>query len=178
MSEAPQIAWLIRRLSGADDRSSFCCGKPSLDDFLRQFATQYDRKDVGRTYVALVAGETSVRGYYTLSTGAMAFTALPEEDCRKLPRHPVPVVHLGRLAVDQSAQGQGLGALLLLDALRRCIRTAEEVGVQAVEVFALDEEARAFYLKYGFRSLLDDGLHLYLPMKAVRKLWGASEEAG
>jgi GNAT superfamily N-acetyltransferase len=111
-----------------------------------------------------------VLGYYSLSAGSFDLSVLPEEERRKLPRHPVPVAHLGRLAVDQSTQGQGLGAFLLLDALARCERLADEIGLHAVEVQAIDDGARKFYLKYGFEPLLDDVHHLYLPMKAIRKL--------
>ena len=77
---------------------------------------------------------------------------------------------LGRLAVDQAQQGMGLGRLLLLDALRRALRMSEGIGLFAVEVVALDEAARAFYEKYGFLSLQDDALHLYLSMKTVRRM--------
>ena len=76
----------------------------------------------------------------------------------------VPVVLLGRLAVDQSNQGQGLGAFLLIDALRRALHISEQVGIRAVEVDAIDDSAHAFYLKFGFRSLLDDPRHLMMPM--------------
>jgi predicted GNAT family N-acyltransferase len=171
--QSPQ--WRIERLSPSHDRGAFCCGKASLDDFLRRFAQQYDKRDMGRTYVAVVADDPKVLGYYTLSTGAVAFATLPEEVSRKLPRHPIPVIHLGRLAVDQSARGQRLGETLLLDALRRSLESAEEIGVHAVEVHALDEEARSFYLKYGFTSLVDDPLDLYLPMKIIRQLWSAAQ---
>jgi len=174
MAERPQEEWRIERLTSAHDRSSFCCGKPSLDEFLRQFATQYDKRDLGRTYVAVRAGEAHVHGFYTIATGAVAFEAIPEGVRRKLPRHPIPVAHLGRLAVDQRAQGQGVGELLLLDALHRCCLLSEEVAIHAVEVYALDEQARSFYLKYGFEPLSDDPFHLYLQMKVIRKLWQTS----
>jgi predicted GNAT family N-acyltransferase len=175
MAKAAPADWRIERLSKSHDRTSFCCGKALLDEFIQRLATQYDKKDMGRTYVAVAPGDVRVVGYYTLSTGALAFASLSEEISRKLPRHPIPVIHLGRLAVDQSAKGRRLGETLLVDALRRCSELAEQVGVYAVEVYALDEEARGFYLKYGFISLADDLLHLYLSMKAVRKLWGVEE---
>jgi GNAT superfamily N-acetyltransferase len=111
-----------------------------------------------------------VLGYYALSAGAFDLSALPEGKRRKLPRHPVPVSHLGRLAVDQGAKGQGLGASLLMDALARCERLADDLGIHAVEVWAIDDSARHFYLKYGFEPLTDDPNHLYLTMKTIRKL--------
>jgi len=163
--------WQIDPLTQAHSRGSFCCGKASLDKFIRELATQYARRDKGRTYVATLPPARAVLGYYTLAAGAVAFENLPSESGRKLPRHPIPVVHLGRLAVDQTARGEGLGRFLLLDALNRCLRLAEQAGIFAVEVYALDEEARQFYLKYGFTSLADDLNHFYLPVRAVRKLF-------
>jgi GNAT superfamily N-acetyltransferase len=163
-------AWVIERLTDAHDRSGFCCGKPPLDEFLQKFAGQYDRRDFARTYVAVVPPDPAVQGYYTLSGNSLDLSALPEAVRKKLPRHPVPVACLGRLAVAQAAQGTGLGKALLLDALRRCSQAATEVALYAVEVEAIDEEARNFYLKYGFTSLADDPLHLYLSMKTIRQL--------
>jgi GNAT superfamily N-acetyltransferase len=163
--------WQIEPLAKSHDRSSFYCGEPTLDKFIRELASQYERRDMGRTYVATLPPAQIVLGYYTLAAGAVAFENVPTQSGRKLPRHPIPVVHLGRLAVDQSARGEGLGKYLLLDALQRSLRLSERAGVFAVEVYALSEEARQFYLKYGFTSLSDDTQHLYLPIKTVRKLF-------
>lgn len=160
------ISYRIEPLASAHDRAAFACGEPSLDDFLKRFARQNDDKGLSRTYVAVLPDEPKVCGFYTLSSGAVRFDTLPE----KLPRYPVPVIHLGRLAVDVSAKGQGLGAILLLDALKRAASVSVQLGIYAVEVYALHDAARNFYLKYGFASLSDDAYHLYLPMKAIRKL--------
>jgi GNAT superfamily N-acetyltransferase len=165
--EAP---WRIERLTDTHDRSGFSCGHPSLDDFLNKLAGQYDRRDFARTYVAVLPPAAAVLGYYTLSGGALDLNALPEGVRKKLPRHPAPVALLGRLAVAEAAQGQGLGKVLLLDALRRCSRLSAEVALFAVEVEAIDDRAREFYQKYGFTPLADDPYHLYLSMKAVQKL--------
>ncbi len=158
--------YIIEPLSASHDREPFDCGEPSLNDFLKRFARQNDEKGLGRTFVAVEAGSPAIKGYYTLSNGSLKFDNVPE----KLPRYPIPVAHLGRLAVDVSARGQGLGEYLLLDALARIAAVAGQIGIYAIEVYALSEQAKNFYLKYGFRPLLDDALHLYLPMKAVRKL--------
>ena len=109
--------WKIERLTRSHERASFTCGKPPLDDFLRSLVTQYEKRNLGRTYVAVRAGEPRVLGYYTLASGSVPFQNLPAPAARKLARHPVPVILLARLAVDQSVQGQGLGESLLLDAL-------------------------------------------------------------
>lgn len=163
--------WHIGRLLATHERGGFTCGKPSLDEFIRQLATQYERRNMGRTFVAVRPPDPTVFGYYTLASGSVAFANLPEEVSKKLPRHPIPVAHLGRLAVDEKIRGQRLGETLLLDALQRCHRFSEELGLFAVEVFALDDEARRFYLKYGFNSLVDDDKHLYLTMKKIKQLF-------
>ena len=162
--------WLIERLSNGHERSQFSCGKPSLDDFLKKLAGQYDRKDIARTYVALFPPDHAVEGYYTLSGGSIDLCLLPDAVRKKLPRHPVPVAVLGRLAVNLAAQGKNLGKTLLLDALKRCSQLSIQVALYAVEVNAIDDQARSFYFKFGFIPLADDPLHLYLSMKAVRKL--------
>ncbi|MGH9899923.1 MAG: GNAT family N-acetyltransferase, partial [Pyrinomonadaceae bacterium] len=140
--------------------------EPSLNEFLKRFARQNDEKSISRTYVAVLPAEPKIYGYYSISSGSIQFDTIPE----KLPRYPVPVMHLGRLAVDVSAREQGLGKILLLDALRRAASVSKQLGIYAVEVYALNDAARTFYLKYGFTPLLDNELHLYLTMKAIRKL--------
>ncbi|APW61412.1 GNAT family N-acetyltransferase [Paludisphaera borealis] len=163
-------AWSIERLGASHDRSSFDCGQPMLSDWLRQKAGQFQKRDLARTYVAVRKGEAVVLGYYALSNHGVAFEALPADQAKGLPRLDLPVVLLGRLAVDRSAQGRGLGSLLLIDALRRAQHLAEHIGIRAVEVDAIDDAARNFYLKFGFMPLLDDPRHLFLPMQVIRKL--------
>ena len=162
--------WTIRRLNASHDRNSFDCGQPSLDDWLKHKAGQFDRRDLSRTYVATRPDEVLVQGYYAISTHRVQHDVLPPDEAKRLPRLDVPVVLLGRLAVDRAAQGVGLGAALLVDALRRSVQIADEVGIRAVEVDAIDDNARKFYVKYGFRPLSDDPHHLMLPMHEIRKL--------
>jgi GNAT superfamily N-acetyltransferase len=159
--------WVVEPLDRSHERAEFSCGKAPLDTFLRSLVGQYEKRRLGRTYVAVRPAEKRVLGYSTLASGAVSFENLPDKAARKLPRHPVPVVLLARLAVDQAAQGQGLGALLLLDALRRCLGLAGQLGIHAVEVDAIDEQAKAFYEKYGFVPLQDNPLHLYLPVTTL-----------
>lgn len=159
----------IERLTRAHDRSVFDCGELPLNNYLQRLALQNDERGIGRTFVAMEVEETRIQGYYTLATGKVAFENVP--DARKLPpRMPVPVVLLGRLAVDQGSKGSGLGSLLLMHALWRTQKIAAHAGVYAVEVDALHEQAAQFYLKYGFTPLLDDPLHLYLSMKTIEAL--------
>jgi GNAT superfamily N-acetyltransferase len=162
--------WTIRRLDKAHDRSAFNCGQPVLNEWLKERAGQFDRRDLSRTFVATRPDELLVLGFYAISTHRVIYDVLPSAEAKGLPRLDIPVVLIGRLAVDQSARGQGLGALLLVDALRRSMQISEQVGIRAVEVDALDDTARNFYLKFGFRSLLDDPRHLFLSMHEIRKL--------
>ena len=158
--------FIIMPLTAGHDRTAFDCGEESLNNFLKRFARQNYEKGLGRTYVAVKGDDPRIYGYYTISSGALSFETMSEN----LPRYPIPVVHLGRLAVDESAKGQRLGKALLADALKRSLSLADQLGIYAVEVYALTENAREFYLKFGFSELLDDRLHLYLTIKKIRKL--------
>ena len=163
--------WIIEKLGRGHDRKSFDCGIPELNEYLRRFARQNEAAGISQHFVALSSlGSREIHGYYALSAGAVAFKHVPRDLRKRLPRYPVPVAHLGRLAVDRSAAGQGLGEHLLMDALTRTLRAAVEIGIHAIEVVAINDTARAFYLKYGFHTLKDDRQHLYLPIATVRKL--------
>lgn len=158
--------FIIEPLTTNHKREAFDCGIESLNDFLKRFARQNNKKGLGRTYVAVMKNDPRVCGYYTISSGSISFDTIPEN----LPRYPVPVLHLGKLAVDRLFQDQRLGKTLLADALTRAVRIADQLGIYAVEVHALTETAHKFYLKFGFSELSDDKLHLYLTMKKIRKL--------
>ncbi len=161
--------WQVERLDPTHERGGFSCGKPALDEFLRNLVRQYEKRNLGRTYAAVSPGEKRVLGYYTLAAGSIAFEKVPTSGSRKLPKYPVPVVLLARLAVDRSVQGRGLGATLLTDALARSLSLADEVGLHAVEVDAIDDDAKSFSEKYGFVPLLDAPRHLYLTIATIRK---------
>lgn len=161
----------IEALRRDHERASFSCGVPSLDDYLKRYARQNDEKGISRAFVLVGEGETKIRGYYTLSASSVRFENMPE---RSLPHYPIPTVLLGRLAVDNAYKGQKLGAYLLLDVLRRVVMLSDNLGLFAVEVVALDERARSFYLKFGFTSLRDDPLHLYLSLRQVQALGWSS----
>jgi ribosomal protein S18 acetylase RimI-like enzyme len=156
----------IEKLSSRHDRSGFDCGSEALNAYLKQYAGQHERKGMGRTYVAVDEGEERVLGHYTISSGAVAFDTVPE----KLPHHPIPVALIGRLAVDNGASGRGVGETLLIHALRSAQQASEIVGLYAVVVDALNQQAKNFYIKYGFNELSEDHLHLYLPMKTIKQL--------
>ena len=103
-------------------RDAFCCGRPPLDDFLRSLVSQYEKRKLGKTFVAVRPGENLVLGYYTLASGSLSFAHLPAKISKKMPKHPIPVILLARLAVDQTMQGKGLGRGLLMDALHRALK--------------------------------------------------------
>ncbi len=166
------VEWLIEQFAKDHERTAFACGIPTLDDFIRSRVSQYEKRRLGKTFVAVPNGEKRVIGYYTLAAGAVAFDNLPSAASRKLPKHPVPVVLLARLAVDQSAQSNRLGEGLLLDALQRALDVSSGLGIHAVEVDALVDAAATFYVKYGFTPLVDDPLHLYIPITTLKEVLG------
>jgi GNAT superfamily N-acetyltransferase len=166
--------WTFERLDRSHQRDGFVCGKAPLDEFLRSLVSQYEKRKLGRTYVAVRPGEKRVLGYYTLASSTIALPALPPAAAKKLPKHPVPAVLLARLAVDQSMQGQGLGEDLLMDALNRALGLSAHLGIHAIVVDAIDESAKKWYLRYGFVQLLDDEMHLYLPLTSIERTLGGT----
>jgi len=163
--------WVIERLDRSHDRESFSCGQEPLDTFLKTLVTQYEKRRLGRTFVATAAGDKKVLGYYTIAAGSFALDVLPEAARKGLPKHPLPTVHLGRLAVDLTCQGKRLGETLLFHFLHQALEASHNLGIFAVDVWAMHNEARPFYVNYGFMSLADAPLHLYLPMKMVEKMF-------
>ena len=169
MADAP--AWQIERLRRDHERASFDCGVEDLNVFLHKYARQSEEFGLARTFVATRPGEAKVLGFYTVRNGEVGLRNLRAQETKRFPRYPVPVVHLARLAVDRTTQGQRLGERLLLDALERALAASKNVAAYAVEVVAIDDAAKSFYLKYGFQELLDDKFHLYLSMKTVARLF-------
>ena len=142
---APSSTYRIESLDRSHDRRSFNCGAPALDRYLQQQARQDAQRHVAAPFVLVDSVTTRVLGYYTLSASALALDALPPEVVQKLPRYPqLPVTLLGRLAVDRSVKGQGLGEFLLLDALHRSLQTAATIASMAVVVDAKDAAAARF----------------------------------
>ena len=151
-------------------REQFSCGKSALDEFLQSLVTQYEKRGLGRTFVAMRAGDPRVLGYYTLASGAVAADEFPAKAARRLPRHPVPVVRLARLAVDKAMHGKGLGRMLMVDMALRVLQLAKNLGIHAVVVDALDDEARRFYKTFGFSPFPVNDRHLFVTMETIREL--------
>jgi len=155
-------------LTGSHDRQAFDCGRPQLNDWLRQVARQHQEKGLSKTFVA-VREEDPARlcAYYALTLAELDSHHLPDAWRKKLPRRS-PGVRLGRLAVDCAYQGQGMGELLLVDALTRAQRIHQEAGGIGLFVDAIDDQAAAFYRRYGFESAPDQPLLLFLPVQLVK----------
>jgi GNAT superfamily N-acetyltransferase len=119
-----------------------------------------------------------VLGYYSISPASLAFPSVPRELTRGLGRYEVPVFRLGRLAVDHSVQGRGLGAFLLGAAARRALLVSTEVGGVALAIDAKNERVAEWYGKFGALRLLDDPLKLILPLKVVAKAMQRGEAPG
>lgn len=153
-------------------RSSFSCGKDSLDRYLQKQASQDIKKRVSTVFVLVDDPDLNVLAYYTLSAFTVDITVLDAAFAKRLPRYPqLPATLLGRLAVDNRQKGKGLGELMLVDTLRKSWTTSQQIASLAVIVEALDEEAIQFYLKYGFQPFTQDPMKLYLPMKSIEKLF-------
>lgn len=163
----------VEPLGRHHDRTAFRCGAEALDRYLKQQARQDADKRVAAPFVAVNPPDARVLGYYTLSASVLSLAELPDEVVRKLPRYPqLPVTLLGRMAVDQSAKGQGLAEHLLLDALNRSLTHASRTAAMAVVVDAKDEDAARFYRHYGFLPLQAQPRRLFVPMTIVAKLLG------
>ncbi len=159
MNSAP---FQLAPLNAEHDRSTFNSGSEPLDRYLREQVTQDFRRRVAACFVALADGQR-IAGYYTLASASLLLADLPASTGKKLPRYPtVPAVRIGRLAVNQAFQGQGLGSALLADALDRA--ASAEIAAYALMVDAKDEAAAAFYRHHGFIALPDAALTLFLPL--------------
>ena len=161
---------VIEPLGAHHDRAAFSCGEPALDSYLQRQASQDIRRRVAQVFVALGDMPGKITGYYSLSATSFDKDELPPAQAKRLPHYPVPAAVLGRLAIDRMRQGQGLGELLLLDAIRRVIWASTTLAVHAVIVDAKNERAQAFYERYGFRPFTTEPRRLFLPLETFEKL--------
>ena len=168
----------LEPLTGHHDRSGFDCGVEVLNTWLQQTALQHQAKGVSRSFVAVSADEaelqswaqsgfmldaSSILGFYALSS---AFVLTDDPPAKQAKRHSrqIPVTRLGRLATRADMQGQGLGQLLLADAVNRASTAAQAVGSAGLLVGAKNEAVARFYQRYGFIPGADQPLKLFLPL--------------
>jgi GNAT superfamily N-acetyltransferase len=156
------------RLSTEHDLSTFASGEPSLDDWLRRRALANAESGASRTYVVCAEGNRVV-GYYALSAGAVAHVEAPGRVKRNMP-DPVPVMVLGRLAVDQGFQGRGIGPALLRDAVLRTLQAADIAGIRALLVHAISDRARQFYEAAGFTASPADPMMLMITIVEAARI--------
>ena len=131
---------------------------------------QHAKSGVSRTFV-LSDDKENIHAYYSLSMGSLDKSLLPAKLQKKFPHHPLPIVRLGRLAVDNDSKGKGYGKRLLAHALQKCYLLSEEIGLIAVVIDAKDQQAKAFYTQFEFECLPDNDLMLWLPIGALRGLF-------
>jgi GNAT superfamily N-acetyltransferase len=160
----------VERLEDKHDRSAFTCGVDALDRYLREHAGQDQRRRLSATFVLVDIASGALAGFYSLAAGAVEPGSLPEQMAKRLPRRPLPVTLIGRLAVDLGYRGLALGRRLLADALIRAAAASRDIGAMAVIVDAKDETARAFYERHGFQQFADDPMRLFIPMSDVERL--------
>ena len=156
-----------RALTSKDPVADFDCEVQILNRYLQKHAYQAQQGEGARTYVTFDENG-KIAGYFTLAYGSVEHAKAPERVTKGLPKHPIPVILLARLAVDKSCKGRGLGAELLRDAMLRTLNAADIAGLRAIVVDAKDESAKTFYQRYGFEPFRDDPMRLSHILKDVR----------
>lgn len=156
----------IEKLNRTHVVEPFTCGRVELDRFLIRHALRAQQANSSQTYVAVSGSE--IVGFYTIVAGEVRHADAPERVAKGMPRHPIPLLVLARLAVETKAQRRGIGSGLLLDALGRTLQVADVIGVRALAVHAKDEQAVAFYRLFGFIPSTTDARHLFMIVKDIR----------
>lgn len=152
---------------------TFSCGNDALDNWFHRIAKQHVRKGISRTYVAENPNDPTIaQGFYSLTVGEAETAVLPAAAAKSLPQK-IPIVLLGRLGVDTRAQDQGIGELLLIDALARSVRVANQVGIAAILVDAKDDKAVSFYKHFGFLPFPEFPHRLVMTIPTAAALFGS-----
>jgi ribosomal protein S18 acetylase RimI-like enzyme len=146
----------------------FSCEVKELDEYLKRFAKGNHKKNIGKTFVLLK--EEKVIGFYAISMSTIDFHQLSEDVRKGLPKYPIPVARIGRLAVDIEYQGKNIGKFLLMDAFERILDASRTVAAFAIVVDAKNEKSKKFYERFGFFSYDENALSLYIPIKTVEKM--------
>jgi ribosomal protein S18 acetylase RimI-like enzyme len=167
LSDNAERGLVIEPLGRRHDRGEFSSGEPPLDDWFRNRASQDEKRNVSRVFVA-VDSQLRIVGFYSVSAYSLAIADLPEPIQRKLPRYGVvPAALIGRLARDLRVRGQKVGELLLADAVKRILTAARSMAVFAIIVDAKNERASAFYQAFGFQPFPSRRDRLFLVSASV-----------
>lgn len=158
----------VRKLTAQDRLDGFDCGQPALNQFLQRYALVNQKANSAQTYVCCQAGE--VVGFFSLAVGSVDPESAPPRVIKGLAHHPVPIMILARLAVDQRHQGRGLGKALLKDALLRTAQAADIAGIRCLLVHAKDDAARQWYEAWEFEPSPTDPYHLFLMLKDLKAI--------
>jgi GNAT superfamily N-acetyltransferase len=163
---------MIELLDKKHHREHFDCGNPLLNQYIKTQAGQDVKRKLSACFVLSKNG-TDIEGYYTLSNNSIPVDNFPLNIQKKLPKsyHAIPSTLLGRLAIDQKRQGQGIGKILLIDALKRSYALSKTIGSFAVVVDPIDQEAANFYKKYDFITL-PDSEKMFIATKPLQELFG------
>ena len=163
---------MIELLESKHVRSDFDCGKDLLNNYLKNIAGQDIKRKLSACFIIAEKGTNNIQGYYTLSNSSIPLSSFPQRIRKKLPGSDgsIPATLLGRLAVDRSSQGKGIGKILLIDALKRAYEISMEIGSFAVVVDPIDKDAELFYEKYGFIKL-PDSQKMFIPIKTLNELF-------
>jgi GNAT superfamily N-acetyltransferase len=159
---------LVEKLADDHEVADFNCGRNNLNIFLRRHALSNQRLGSSTTFVVRSLETGAVAAYYSLASSSVDRATAPEEIAQSLPLYSIPVILLARLAVDRRYQNRKLGQRLILDAMRRSVNAADHIGVRALMVHALDQEARRYYERWGFRPAPENELLLFLRMDVIR----------
>lgn len=160
----------ILSLNKTCQKDNFDCGIEELNLYLKKYASQDIKRKFAQVFIICASNSEEIIGFYSLSASSIKASFLPSEIAKKLPKYPVPVSLLGRLAVDKNYQRKGIGNLLLADAIKRVVKASEIIAIYALVVSAKNETAKTFYTRYGFIELLDQNNSLFLPLKTAVNL--------
>jgi GNAT superfamily N-acetyltransferase len=152
-----------------DKKAGFDCGHEALNNFLQNYAWQNNKNKSSRTYVSICQNSGIIAGYYSLSYGSIGHHEATTKVKHRMPKYPIPVMILARLAVDIRYRNIGLGRSLLKDALLRSIQASDIAGLRAIIAHAKDDQAKSFYLKYGLEESALDSYHLMLSIQDVEQ---------
>ena len=159
---------VIELLEKSHDCKAFDCGKHEQNEFLKLRARKHAEFNYSRTWVAVEEGDRRILGYVTLSMGNIGFESVADEIRSRLPRYPMPVLHVGQLATDASLQGRGIGSLLLRYVAEKAIEASASVGCYAIELIADNKPGFDWYQKRGFLPLPEGSMRLYQTVDTLK----------